>query len=149
MSEQLVIDILKYIEENLYNSLKVDSIASVFNYDRSYISRCFRKYSGISIIDYINERRIISSIDMLMNTDEKLLKIALTHGYNSLEYFSETFYRVTSFNPTSFKNNEEVKKYLPFIDENNLLESLKVNHDKIINIRKISKPKVKVYSIYR
>ena len=149
MNEQIVIDILNYIEENLCNGLKVESIANEFHFDRSYLSRCFRKYTKISLIDYINERRIIKSIDMLMNTDEKLLKIALVNGFNSLEYFSEKFYRITSFNPSSFKVNDEVKKYLPFIFENDLLKTLGINHEKIICINKIDKPKTKTLGIYK
>ena len=128
MTEELIIDILKYIEDNLYEGIKVDMIAQKFNFDRSYISRSFRKITNISIIDYINERKIIKTINDVVYSDKKMLSIALSHGFNSLEYFSETFYRVTNFNPTSLRNNEDVKKLLPFLEDNNLLEKLKNNY---------------------
>lgn len=111
MTEELINDILSYIDNNLYNGIKADSISNNYHFDRSYLSRSFKKITGLSLIDYINERKVIKTINDIMYTDNKILKIALSHGFNSLEYFSETFYRVTNFNPTSFRNNDDVKKY--------------------------------------
>lgn len=149
MNEKTIIDILRYIEDNLYNNIKVDSIALYFHFDRSYLSRSFRKIANISLIDYINERKIIKTINDIVYTDKRILSIALNHGFNSLEYYSEMFYRVTGFNPTSLRSNEQVKDILPFDDEKDLLNSLKINHDKILKIRTLDKPKTKIYGVYQ
>lgn len=149
MTDDLIKDILIYIDDNLYDSIKVESIANNFHFDRSYLSRCFKKITGISLIDYINERKVIKTVYDIVYTDEKILKIALNHGFNSLEYFSETFYRVTSFTPTSLRNNNEIKKILPFMESTNLLECLKDNHNKIIKIRTLYKPKTMTYGSYK
>lgn len=149
MTEELIKDILRYIDDNLYESIKVETISNKYHFDRSYLSRSFKKITGISLIDYINERKIIKTIYDIINTDEKILKIALSHGYNSLEYFSETFYRVTNFSPTSLRSNEYVKDILPFIEDKDLLNCLKFNHDKILKIRTLDKPKSIVYGSYK
>ncbi len=149
MTEEKVIEILRYIEKNLYKQIKTDIIASVFHFDRSYLSRSFKKITGISLIDYINERKIIKSINYLLKSDDKILSIALNNGFNSLEYFSETFYRVTNFSPSSLKNSHDIYKILPFIDDNNDLDELKVNHEKILQIRNMPKQKIKTIGIYK
>ena len=145
MTEEKVLEVLKYIENNLNNSIKIEMLANEFHYDRSHLSRSFKKITNISLIDYINERKVIKSIDYVVNTDEKMLKVAIISGFNSLEYFSETFYRVISFGPSSLRKNESIKKILPFIDDEDLLSCLKKNHEKILKIRILDKPKVKVY----
>lgn len=149
MTEKLVLDILRYIEDNLYSGIKVDMIANEFHFDRSYISRVFKNATNISIIEYINERKIIKTINDVLYSDKKMLSIALSHGFNSLEYYSETFYRVTSFSPSSLRNNNDIKKLLPFREDNNLLERLKYNHEIINKIRLITKPKIKTIGIYK
>ena len=40
---------------------------------------------------------------MLLTTNYSILKIALNNGFNSLEYYSEIFKKVTGFNPITFK----------------------------------------------
>lgn len=149
MTEEKIIDILKYIEDNVYEKLKTDTIANYFHFDRSYLSRSFKKITGLSLIDYINERRIIKSINYVVNTDEKMLKIALNCGFNSLEYFSETFYRVTNFSPSSLKGLEQINDILPFLNGINLLDELKINHEKILSIRNIPKQKIKTIGTYK
>lgn len=148
MTEEKVIEILKYIEDNINNSIKIDEIADYFHFDRSYLSRSFKKITDISLIDYINERKIIKSIYYVVNTDEKMLKVALISGFNSLEYFSETFYRITNFSPTSLRDNTLINGILPFNDKISI-ESLMENHSKILEIRKLYKPKTKIFGIYR
>lgn len=149
MNENVVLDLIKYIEDNLHENLKVDSLSKIFHYDRVYLSKSFKKFTGLSINEYINERKIIKSIPSVVNTDEKMLKIALESGYNSLEYFSETFYRVTSFSPVSLRANEKIKEILPFDIYNNWLENLKNNHEKILKIRTLERPKVKTIGRYK
>ena len=134
---------------NLYEGIKVDMIADEFHFDRSYLYRLFKKITNMSIIDYINERKIIKSFNDVVNSDKKMLSIALSHGFNSLEYFSETFYRVTNFNPLALRYNDEIKKILPFMEEKDFLERLKYNHNIIINIKSLNKPKTKIFGVYK
>ena len=148
MTEEKVTEILKYIEDNINNSIKIDDLSDIFHYDRSYLSRSFKKFTDISLIDYINERKIIKSINYVVNTDDKMLKIALNSGFNSLEYFSETFYRITNFSPTSLRDNTDINDLLPFNDIISI-NSLKENHNKILQIRNIPKDKIKSIGIYR
>lgn len=143
MTENVVIEIISYIENNLYENIKVENIAYEFHFDRSYLTRTFKKYTGLSLVEYINERKIIKSIYKVVYSEDKMLKIALQSGFNSLEYFSETFYRVTNFSPISLRQNSDVKKILPFIENSNLIDKTKENHEKIICIRNLPKAKVK------
>ena len=68
MPEEKVIEILKYIEDNISERLKTDFIANYFHFDRSYLSRSFKKFTGLSLIDYINERKIIDRKSTRLNS---------------------------------------------------------------------------------
>ena len=84
--ESIVLSICNYIDSNITKSIKIDDIANYFHFDRYYLMKLFKKEMGITIIEYINSRKIQNSLPPLVNTDEKILKIALTSGVNSLEY---------------------------------------------------------------
>lgn len=142
MTEKLVTCILEYIEQNLNERIMIDDISKEFNYDKYYIQRIFKRQLNITIKEYINERKIIKSISKIINTDDKILKIALNNGFNSLEYYSEIFLKITSYSPLSFRKSYLLKEKCQFKYTNNLLSDYYENHKiiiKIINTNKESK----------
>lgn len=112
MTNNIVLNILDYIESNVNDEISIDNIAKELCYDKSYLMKVFKKEIGLSIISYVNMIRIINSINMFQY-DESLLKVCMFNGFNSLEYYSETFKIITGVNPTVYKkflNNEEINK---------------------------------------
>ena len=102
-SNELIVKILIYLNDNLNQKIKIKDLEKKFNYNGFYIMRLFKREIGISIIDYINCLKIYKSINMLINTDSSILKVALYNGFSSLEYYSEMFKKITGFNPQKFK----------------------------------------------
>lgn len=112
MTNNIVLNILDYIESNINDEISIDNITKELCYDKSYLMKVFKKEIGLSIISYVNMIRIINSINMFQY-DESLLKVCMFNGFNSLEYYSETFKIITGVNPTVYKkflNNEEISK---------------------------------------
>ena len=102
MTNNIVLNILDYIESNINDEISIDNIAKELCYDKSYLMKVFKKEIGLSIISYVNMIRIINSINMFQY-DESLLKVCMFNGFNSLEYYSETFKIITGVNPTVYK----------------------------------------------
>ena len=48
-SNDLVCDILEYIDNNLYCEISIDLLSSIFCYDKYYIMKLFKRETGISI----------------------------------------------------------------------------------------------------
>ena len=101
-SNKIIVDILNYINTYINYKITIDEISKIFMYDKAYLMRLFKKELKITIIDYINQIRIHNSIKQLKNNNN-LLNIALNNGFNSLEYFSETFKNITGVNPSTFR----------------------------------------------
>ena len=101
-SNELVCNILDYLDENINTIISIDMISSIFCYDKFYIMKRFKKEIGTSIFNYINAIKIYNSLKYFKN-DDSILKIALESGFNSLEYFSEIFKKVMGVNPTAYK----------------------------------------------
>lgn len=102
-SNNLVCDIINYINQNIKNKIVIKDIADNFYFNRFYIMKLFKKELGISINEYINKKRIYDSLTQIKNTNDSFLTVALDNGFNSLEYFSESFKNVIGTSPRTYK----------------------------------------------
>ncbi len=99
----VVTKVVDYIASNLEEDVSIDDIAGTFYFNRHYLMKLFKKETGLTITQYRNYQKIINSMDDLIYTDDKILKIALNHGFHSLEYYSEMFYKVVGMSPLQFR----------------------------------------------
>ena len=64
---KIVLDILNFIDNNLYEEISIDIIASTLCYDKFYIMKTFKKELGISIVTYINYLKIVIVLSLFNN----------------------------------------------------------------------------------
>lgn len=101
-SNELVCNILDYLDENINTIISIDMISSIFCYDKTYVMKRFKKELGISIVSYMNSIKIFNSLKYYKN-DDSILKISMESGFNSLEYYSEIFKKVIGVSPMTYK----------------------------------------------
>ena len=123
-SNELVVKILNYIDDNLYKRITMDEISSIFYFNKDYLMRIFKKELDITIMDYINKRRIYNSLDLLKNSDDLIIKVALNSGYSSLEYYSETFTKVLGVSPLTYRKFTRVNSQISDDELNIIREKL-------------------------
>ena len=85
-SNELVCSILDYLEHNINDDINIFNLSKIFCYDKFYLMKKFKSELGISIIAYVNRIRIYNSLKDL-DSDELLLKVAISNGFSSLEYY--------------------------------------------------------------
>ncbi len=114
MNEELVKDICLYIDDNINENLTIDEIALEFHFNKFHLMRKFKENTGLTINQYINNRKIQNSMNELTSTDDSMLKVALNNGFNSLEYFSEQFTKIVGLSPSKFRNFSLVHAFPSF-----------------------------------
>ena len=101
-SNELVCNILKYINININTEITIINLSNIFSYDKTYIMKKFKRELGLTIVEYINNKRILNSLSSYrLNTT--ILRIALLNGYNSIEYYSEIFRNLVGVSPRVYK----------------------------------------------
>lgn len=103
-TKQLYIDIRKYIEVNYHSPITVETLAELYHFSPSYISRIFRKYHGMPPFKYLLSLRIEEAKQLILNNEE--LNISLISemvGYTDPHYFSRIFHKTTGMSPSEFK----------------------------------------------
>jgi AraC-like DNA-binding protein len=75
-----------------------------------YFSAFFRKATGYSVFEYINEYRIYKACELLKETKKPVLEIAYETGYNSISLFNRLFRRITGISPRKYRNQPNILK---------------------------------------
>ena len=101
----LVGKVINYINSNLQNNLSVNEIASLFFVSPTYLSRVFKKETGLSVIEYINKLKIKHSTFLLRDTSLPIQDIGRIIGVNDVNYFSRLFKKYMSQTPTQYRKN--------------------------------------------
>lgn len=92
-----------YIDSHYQEDLTLDSLAEIAHLNKFYLSHIFSDAYGISPINYLLERRILRSKDLLKNSDFSITQIASVAGFSSPNYFSQAFKKNTGSTPRAYR----------------------------------------------
>ena len=95
-------EIWEYILNNLA-SVNRTSIAEHFFITPNYLSRLFKKETGMLLTEYIQQERMTKAQELLKNTELSVSEIALQTGYPSFAHFSKQFRRFTGDSPNEYR----------------------------------------------
>jgi AraC-like DNA-binding protein len=96
------------IDRDFANPCELQSFARRAGVSVTYLCRIFKAYTGKTVITYLVERRIQAAIWKLRDSDEKVISIALSCGFNDVAYFNRTFKRIVGTTPSSYRRKTTV-----------------------------------------
>lgn len=97
--------VINYINEHFVEQISADILSKKFSYSKSYLCRKFRSVTGTHISKYIHILRIEYAQNLISNSPNLALsEVASICGYNSPNYFSNTFHHLTGMTPLQWKN---------------------------------------------
>lgn len=91
------------IESGLSNDLSLSALASVLNINASYLSSLFRKETGQTVTEYVNETRMKRGAHLLRTSRLQVQTIAQHCGISDVNYFSKMFKRYYGVTPKQFR----------------------------------------------
>lgn len=95
MKNSLIMNIISYLQENFQKDIGVQELAEHFNFSESYFRKIFREEMGISPKEYLIQLRMNYAKDQLTNTSKSVAVISQEAGFQSPEYFSQVFKKLT------------------------------------------------------
>ncbi len=100
--------VIMYLQEYFRGPIGVQEIAASLNISYRNLSRNFKKETGITIIEKLNEIRIAEAKKLLISTNLPINKIALMVGFENEYYFSNTFRQYASYAPSKFRKDNKL-----------------------------------------
>lgn len=103
-------DILQYISEHFHESLTAEKVASHFFISRSKLNKDFKKYTGVSFHQLIDELKLSKTLRLLESGSTDMKVIASTVGFESETYFFAFFKKMTGTTPKKYARDLKRKQ---------------------------------------
>lgn len=98
-----VMQCIDYIYYHLHDKFNVKTLAEHVNLSPNYLSTLFKKETGMSVINYILEKRLNSAKYLLQYTDMSCLDIAYTLTFGSQSHFAQKFRQKFGITPKQYR----------------------------------------------
>lgn len=92
-----------FLDVSFLAPLTIAEIAAAVGASASHVQRTFRAHTGVSIVSYVQERRLQQARLLLQTTDLSIAEIAFASGFASQSYFTRLFTREMGVSPTHFR----------------------------------------------
>lgn len=94
---------IKYIDEHYAEDLTLEEVAKVSALSQSYFSYLFKSITMKTFTEYLNGLRISKALQLLKETDKKILDICYEIGFNNVNHFNRVFKQHTGISPSSYR----------------------------------------------
>lgn len=106
-SSALIRKIKAYVREHLDGPCTREDIAAFMYLNPAYLSRLFKKETGITLSDYIAAERMNKAKKLLVETQLKIVNVSEAVGYANFSYFTQSFKKIVGMVPQEYR-----KKFL-------------------------------------
>lgn len=94
---------MDYVEKHFREKIYLDEIAETLGISSSYLSRTFKKETGICLQDYVNQVRVERAANLLVYSEESIPRIAEYVNFPSQSYFGKVFKAWKDMTPRQYR----------------------------------------------
>lgn len=98
------VKIKNYIDSHYSENITLDILSNLSYVNKFHLVHLFTKQMGISPINYLINRRIEESKNLLTTTNYTIRDISTIVGFSNSSYFSQMFKKFTGYSPRMYKN---------------------------------------------
>lgn len=102
--------VLSFIQDNYNNKITLEEAASVVGMNTQYFCRYFKKLLGKTLTEYINEVRVEKAVEYLIESDYKIIDVAVECGYDNIGYFIKRFKEIKGVSPSEYRKKNKKSK---------------------------------------
>lgn len=104
-----IMKIINYLHLNYAENIVIKDLAAKFYISPYYLCRKFKKYTNSTIIQYVNNLRIIKAQRLLMETDKSITDISVEVGFSNVTHFGRVFKSVTGTTPSRSRSEKPLR----------------------------------------
>jgi AraC-like DNA-binding protein len=96
-------EVFKYIQQNYKDNISLGTISEISNLTPQSFCRLFKKRTGKSFVEYLNEARISAACKYLIDTDWSISEVAYNCGYKTVSNFNKLFKGINGKSPKQYR----------------------------------------------
>ena len=105
-----VLAIKRYIREHLAKEISLSDIATCVHLHPAYCCGLFKKETGITIIEHINQSRVELAKKFLRSADAVISDIPELCGFTNYKYFARVFKKSTGLSPSAYRKKNDLRQ---------------------------------------
>lgn len=94
---------MNYIENNLNEGIRLEEAAAFAGFSKYHFQRVFKRETGLNLYEYIQKRRLAEASSLLLNSNIRILDIAVYLCFESQEVFTRAFKKVYGLPPGQYR----------------------------------------------
>ena len=96
------------MRQNVAENIDLHQLANEHFVGYAYFRKMFKKYMGISPLQYHTDQRILRAKELLLTTNKLVKEVSDELGFQSIYYFSRIFKKKTGITPSEFKSQNNI-----------------------------------------
>ncbi|MBD5155469.1 MAG: AraC family transcriptional regulator [Oscillibacter sp.] len=100
---------IEYVATHIFEKIRLDDMAQSLGYSGYYLSKKFKKETGIALKDYINREKVEYAKRLLSSTQASVMDVSERLAFSSPSYFGLVFQAQTGMTPGEYQN-KTIKK---------------------------------------
>ncbi len=97
--------IYQYVDQHFKEHISLDEVAKLINMTPPAFSRYFKKLTGKTFVQFVNEYRIAYASKQLGEEDQMITDISFESGFNNISHFNKQFKLITGLTPSEYRSN--------------------------------------------
>lgn len=102
-SQEKISKVLEYLKENFEEDLSLPEVGSLIGMTETGFSRYFRRATGSTFTEFVNQLRIGRACNLLMQTKTPISSICYSVGFNNISNFNRQFLKRRGMTPKEFR----------------------------------------------
>lgn len=98
-----IIQTMDWVGEHYREPLTLDDAAGNLGLSREYFCRIFKKYTGQTFLEYVNDIRVMRFHDELLYSDDSITNLMSSHGISNYKIFLRTFKKLYGETPQKMR----------------------------------------------
>ena len=110
-SSKQVAQAIDYIYVHIMDRITVDELAEAIGISPTYLSRIFKQETGISVSEYIRQRKIDMAKNLLRFSSYDFADIAAMLSYSSQSHFIQQFRTQVGMTPKAYRDQNYMNNW--------------------------------------
>ena len=102
-TNERVLECVRYIDEHISEKMPLSLLAEKMNLSREYLSYIFKRETGKTLTDYVNEQKMLTSRELIESGEMSLADVSEHLGFDNYNYFSRLFRRYFDVSPVEIR----------------------------------------------
>lgn len=104
--KETIAECIKFIEANIYKKISLDDIAAHCSLSKFHLHRVFKSLTGQSLMEYVQARKLTSSIKEISDKNMRIIDIAMEYGFDYEQSYIRAFRKRFGYTPLKVRSEQ-------------------------------------------